>query len=196
VQAIPAANGLHTITIDGDAADWNGVTPAYFDDKGDITPRDHYGWGRIGQLVNNYGRNDFLWGKAATDNANAYFCMKTAENVTLSSLPLQLFIKAGQNAANWEGFQYRVDVKANKAELYVSKGGWNWEQTVDVPCSIVGDFIELSVPLQKLGLSAGAKTIDFKWADNMPQTGDIRDFMDHGDTAPNARFRYRYIFND
>ena len=202
VQAIPAANGKHTITIDGNGGDWNEVTPTYFDDRGDVATRNHFGWGRIGQLVNNFGRNDFVACKVATDDDNAYFCMKTAEPAVLSGSPLQLFIKAvdshpsGGTERAWEGFQYRVDIKADKGELYTSKGGWNWEQTADVPCSVNNDFIELSVPLQQLGLTDGAKTIDFKWADNMPQTGDIRDFMDHGDTAPNARFRYRYILNE
>jgi hypothetical protein len=41
----------------------------------------------------------------------------------------------------------------------------------DIPCRVNGNFIDLSVPLQRPGLAAGAKTIDFKWADNMPQSG-------------------------
>ncbi|MDR2145746.1 MAG: hypothetical protein LBE91_04715 [Tannerella sp.] len=195
VHAIPAADGQHTITIDGDATDWNPVSPTFSDDKGDITARNHFGYGRIGALVNNTGRNDLLSGKTATDNTNAYFCMKTAKNVSFTGDPLQLFIKTGNSEPAWEGFQYRVDIKTDKAELYTSKGGWNWEKTADTPCSVKNDFVELSIPLQQLGLTEGAKTIDFKWADNMPQTGDIRDFMDHGDTAPNSRFRYRYILN-
>jgi hypothetical protein len=121
--------------------------------------------------------------------------MKTTANVTLTGAPLQLFVKTGQSESAWEGFRYRVDVKAEQAELYQSKGGWNWEKVADIPCRVNKNFIELSVTLQQFGLAAGAKTVDFKWADNMPQTGDIRDFMDHGDTAPNSRFRYRYIYN-
>ncbi|MDR1153783.1 MAG: Ig-like domain-containing protein [Bacteroidales bacterium] len=195
VQAIPAASGQHTIAIDGDEADWSAVTPVFADDRGDVTARNHFGWGRIGQLVNNDGRNDFVSGKAATDNSNAYFCMKTASDVALTGAPLQLFIRTGQGEPAWEGFRYRVDVMVDKGELYVSKGGWNWEKTADIPCRVSRNFIELSVSLQQLNVTAGAKTIDFKWADNMPQAGDIRDFMDHGDTAPNARFRYRYILN-
>jgi len=195
VQSIPAANGKHTITIDGDAADWDEVTPVYKDDKGDVTSRNHFGWGRIGAVTNNFGRNDFLSGKVATDDNNAYFCMRTAGNITLTGLPMQLFIKAGEpNKPAWEGFGYRVDVAVDHAVLYASQGGWEWEKVMDIPCRVKDDFVELSVSLQQLGLSAGAKTIDFKWADNMPQTGDIRDFMDHGDTAPDARFRYRHLF--
>jgi hypothetical protein len=121
--------------------------------------------------------------------------MNTASNVDLTGGALQLFIKATDSQSTWEGFRYRVDVAADKGELYISTGGWNWEKASDIPCRVNDDFIELSVSLEQLGLAAGGKTIDFKWADNMPQTGDIRDFMDNGDTAPNSRFRYRYIFN-
>jgi hypothetical protein len=108
---------------------------------------------------------------------------------------VQLFLKTPQKNDDWEGFQYRVHVlPGNKAELYISKGGWDWEKTTDLSCTVKGQYIELSVPKQQLGLPSGNFALEFKWADNMPQTGDIRDFMDHGDTAPNARFRYRYVF--
>ena len=33
--------------------------------------------------------------------------------------------------------------------------------------------------------------IDFKWADNIQQTGDWTDFTINGDAAPNDRFNYR-----
>ena len=34
---------------------------------------------------------------------------------------------------------------------------------------------------------------DFKWADNSTITGEVMEFMDLGDSAPNARFNYRYV---
>ena len=34
---------------------------------------------------------------------------------------------------------------------------------------------------------------DFKWTDNVPAKAEAIDFLDQGDTAPNARFNYRYI---
>ena len=33
--------------------------------------------------------------------------------------------------------------------------------------------------------------IDFKWADNIRQTGEASDFTLNGDAAPNDRFNYR-----
>ena len=45
-----------------------------------------------------------------------------------------------------------------------------------------------------LGLDAakGPLKFDFKWADNIPDSGDILDFLDHGDVAPNGRFNYQF----
>ena len=38
--------------------------------------------------------------------------------------------------------------------------------------------------------------IDFKWADNIQQTGDASDFTLNGDAAPNDRFNYRATLTD
>ena len=39
----------------------------------------------------------------------------------------------------------------------------------------------------------GTKTaIDFKWADNLQQPGEVMDFYLSGDVAPEGRFNYRY----
>jgi hypothetical protein len=196
VSPTPVTTKKHTIAVDGDARDWEAVEISYYDDTGDIPSRNHFGWGRIGTLVNTSGRNDFVSARAAHDDAHVYFLAETANPVQLSEeSPVQLFIGTEQEGEEWEGFQFRLDIlPENKANLYVSKGGWNWDKVMDIPCCMAGNCIELSVPLQNLGIS-DTPIFDFKWADNMPQTGNIRDFMDHGDTAPNARFRYRYVFN-
>ncbi|MDR3196244.1 MAG: hypothetical protein LBU34_00105 [Planctomycetaceae bacterium] len=196
VRTFPTEKTQHAIAIDGNVSDWLEVENLYSDDKGDITDRNHAGYGSTGQLTNTWGRNDFLSAKITNDNSNVYFLMKTNKAVVISNeAPVQLFIKTLQESSSWEGFQYRIHIlPGNKAELHVSKGGWDWEKTADLACLVKEQYMELSVPKQRLGLPSGSFTLDFKWADNMPQTGDIRDFMDHGDTAPNARFRYRYVF--
>jgi hypothetical protein len=45
-----------------------------------------------------------------------------------------------------------------------------------------------------LGLGTVPAAIDFKWADNIQQTGDWSDFTINGDAAPNDRYNYRAIF--
>jgi hypothetical protein len=52
--------------------------------------------------------------------------------------------------------------------------------------------MQIAIPRNAIGLDAGPVSIDFKWADNVPESGNIQDFTDHGDTAPNGRFSYCY----
>ena len=49
------------------------------------------------------------------------------------------------------------------------------------------------IPLAALGLAAPPAVVDFKWADNIRQTGEASDFTLNGDCAPNDRFNYRAI---
>jgi hypothetical protein len=56
------------------------------------------------------------------------------------------------------------------------------------------DQLELAIPRAALGLTKEPFTIDFKWADNLQQTGEWSDFTLNGDAAPNDRFNYRATF--
>jgi hypothetical protein len=54
--------------------------------------------------------------------------------------------------------------------------------------------MELAIRRSDLGLSSASKalSIEFKWADNMQQAGQIEEFAINGDAAPNGRFNYVY----
>jgi hypothetical protein len=53
--------------------------------------------------------------------------------------------------------------------------------------------LELAVPRSALGLDNGTDlTLQFHWADNVQNPGEIEDFSLSGDSAPNRRFAYRY----
>ena len=56
--------------------------------------------------------------------------------------------------------------------------------------------MELSIPRAVFGKGPLPAAIDFKWADNIQQTGDWSDFTLNGDAAPNDRFNYRARFTD
>jgi hypothetical protein len=43
-----------------------------------------------------------------------------------------------------------------------------------------------------LGLVGADIDIEFKWNDNMQESGNIMDFYVHGDTAPGGRFNFAY----
>ena len=46
-----------------------------------------------------------------------------------------------------------------------------------------------------MGVTGNSATFDFKWADNPGELVDPISICTHGDTAPNRRFNYRFIWN-
>ena len=55
--------------------------------------------------------------------------------------------------------------------------------------------MEIEIPLEILKLdSETLQYVDFKWADNIQETGEARDLTINGDVAPNDRYNYRAIF--
>jgi hypothetical protein len=199
VKPVEADKETKTITIDGAFDDWNAVKSIYTDDKGDITARNHYGYGRTGALVNQTGRNDIVETRVATDATSIYFFVATASDVTTYADPrwMRLFINLnGSTTPKWEDFGFVVNNTINSATSTVlerSKGNWQWEKVTDLSYRVTGNRMELAIPLSALGVTqATGFSIDFKWIDNAVESGDIKDCMRDGDSAPNSRFRYRY----
>jgi hypothetical protein len=63
-----------------------------------------------------------------------------------------------------------------------------------VPYSVSGDRLELAIPATVLGIGGGKVEFDFKWADNPGELVDPISLCLSGDSAPNRRFNYRFIF--
>ena len=189
------------ISVDGAMEDWADVTAVYADNRGDVTDRDHFGWGRVGRLVDNSGRNDIVMAKVATDGTNLYFYVRTYKALTpyTDSKWMRLFISVeNQNIPDWEGFGYVVNNKvksSTKTYLQSSLGGWSWGSDREIDYAMHENELEVAVPLAALGISDPNRfTIDFKWIDNSVESGDICECMKYGDSAPNSRFRYRFSF--
>jgi hypothetical protein len=64
---------------------------------------------------------------------------------------------------------------------------FGWHVSPQVPEEIC---VEVALPRAALGLTGAASTVNFKWADNLQQTGEASDFTLNGDAAPNDRFNY------
>ena len=61
---------------------------------------------------------------------------------------------------------------------------------------IKNNEMELSIPIRSLSIVDTTNfSIDFKWIDNAVADGDIQTCMSDGDSAPNGRFRYRFIYS-
>ncbi len=71
-------------------------------------------------------------------------------------------------------------------------GGWMTAATV--PYAVKGNELEVAVPSELLGVSGKTASFDFKWADNPQELKDPISLCLHGDTAPNRRFSYRFIW--
>lgn len=200
VRELPKASPARAIRIDGGFNQWKDVGPEYLDDIGDTAHRDNPGWNGAGPYVNTSGRNDFVGMKVARDETHLFFYARTREPITKpdgSCWMMLLLGVDGDPRTGWEGCDFVINRAARNATTGVLEkniGGWKWEKVADVKMAVAGNQIQIAIPRAALGPAAAKRPlrIDFKWADNVPGSGDILDLIDHGDTAPNGRFAYRY----
>ena len=188
------------IQIDGRFDDWTKVEPEFRDDIGDPAQRDHPGWGKGSHYVNQTGRNDLIAAKVSCDASNVYFYVRTREPLTpcTDANWMLLFIDSDRNATNgWLGYDFvvnRTGVKSQRTMVERHQGnGYQWGAPLEIGYRAAGNELELAIPRSALGISSLPATIDFKWADNIQQTGDASDFTLNGDAAPNDRFNYRAV---
>lgn len=196
-RPLPAVRS-RPIQIDGRFDDWREVEPEFRDDIGDPVHRDHAGWGKAGRYVNQSGRNDIVAAKVSCDARNVYFYVRTREPLSPCTDPnwMLLFIDADQNPTNgWLGYDFvvnRTGVSAESTNLERHQSeGYRWGSPAKITSRVAGNELELAIPRAALGLTRLPATLDFKWADNIPQTGGWSDFTLYGDAAPNDRFNYR-----
>jgi hypothetical protein len=197
--AIPRASAAQSIRVSGSFDQWARVQPEFPDHLGETGPRDHDGAAGL-RYTNRTGRNDFVACKVSRDRENLAFYVRTRENVTprTDSNWMWLFLDVDQDArTGWEGYDFIVNRTIDPdgtAWLEKNEGGWHWRKVTKVSYRVAGSELQLSIPRSALGLSKRETrvAIDFKWADNLQQPGDVLDFWVSGDVAPEGRFRYRY----
>lgn len=191
----------NTINIDGRFDEWQVVKAVYTDEQGDTFHRKHPGWGRYTEYVNTSGRNDIVQAKVAVDQQYISFYVKTAAYLSPWNSPdwMRLYLSISTaDRPNWESFHFLVNAKPKSPGstiVQASTGGWNWKTIGSVGYSARGNELELRIPRKLLGLTSPEFTLDFKWADNVPLRGQAMDFMDKGDSAPNSRFKYRFLYS-
>jgi hypothetical protein len=185
------------IQMDGQFADWANVTPEFRDTIGDPVRRDHAGYGSAGPYVNMTGRNDIVAAKVSCVNETIYVYARTQQPLTSRSDPnwMLLYLDIDQNpATGWLGYDYVLNRQSggeDTATLEKNQGDYTWGGGAPVACRVAGCEIEVAIPLAALNLAQVPAYLDFKWADNIQQTGEVSDFTLNGDVAPNDRFNYR-----
>jgi len=195
------ASAPKTIHFKNGFADWKDVRPEYLDDLYDTAHRDHAGFAHAGPYRDDSGRNDLDTMKVARDADQIYFYVRTREPITPPTGDnwMLLLLDVDQNhATGWEGYDFllnRARPDAGTCTVEKNIGGWRWKPVGHARLKWVGKELQIAVPRKLLGLGAvkGKLSFDFKWADNVPASGNILDFLSKGDVAPNGRFNYRYI---
>lgn len=212
VGEVPVFSRYTDITIDGKFADWLRVGSAYADDKEDTKVRgyDNGGSGFLGfndyaYLKNNTGRNDLYISKTATDGSYLYFYVNALNDLTGYSNGengLNLFIRTDDGSTpHWEGFNFRLMLSSDsRATLSrcTADDVYGWTAiSEDISIAVKDKELEAAIPLSLLGISNTSELkVDFKWVDNVNLSAEsgIQQCMRDGDSAPNGRFRYRYVF--
>ncbi len=198
VRPIPENKGYNRVTVDGDFEDWTKVKVEYRDTRGDTAHRDAYGYANI-HYTDSTGRNDILMSKVAVDADNVSFYVETAEDITPStdSNWMLLLIDSDRNSSTgWYGYDILINknvTDASTSEVLAYVDG-QWTKTGTCSYAVAGNKLELSVAKSLLGVDGKEITFDFKWADNPSELEDPISLCLHGDTAPNRRFNYRFIW--
>ena len=196
VPEIRPASSPKTIPLEDGFFAWRDVRPEYRDHIGETTPRDFDGVGKR-HYADRSGLNDLDVMKVARDRTHIYFYARTREAVAQPGAGRMMLLidTSATGTQGWEGYTFAVNRAAagsGTAVLERSGGGWKWERAADVPMRVRGNELYLAIPRTALALPDGDFTLDFKWADGLPQPGDPMDFYLGGDVAPEGRFRYRF----
>ncbi len=200
VRPIPESHGYTAINVDGDFKDWQKVKVEYRDTIGDTAHRDYNGYGGL-HYKNDSGRNDIVTCKVAVDRKMVYFYAETNSPLTPHTDKnwMLLLIDADRNPkTGWYGYDYLVnksiaDARTTTIMRYDSKAK-SWVQAGKLDYRYKGKALEVAIPRKLLGLEDKAFTFDFHWCDNPKDLTDPISLCVNGDSAPNRRFNYRFIW--
>lgn len=194
-RAGEAAFGQRSIDLDGSVGQWYAVGPEFRDYEGDTAYRKSMSYVGRFRYINETGRNDFVTAKVSSDSEYLYFYAECADNITSAegSNWMNLFIDADNDASTgWYGYDFVLNRSQSADACSVQRfvnNAWELEDAGSAEYRVNGKYIQIKV---SRALLKTGETFDFKWADNSVDDGDIMQFLDLGDCAPDARFNYRY----
>ena len=201
-RPIPVHHGYKKVKIDGEFSDWTGAMDNFRDTRGDTFHRDALGYASV-HYVDTTGRNDIITSKVTVERRNINFYAETSEDLTTHTGNnwMLLLIDADQNTGTgWYGYDYLVNKNIIDGETttlmrYDANHPENpWLEVAKLPFRYSGNKLELSVSREKMGLIADEISFDFKWSDNPEELKDPVSLCTGGDTAPNRRFNYRFVW--
>ncbi|MCA9432279.1 MAG: hypothetical protein KC940_17335, partial [Candidatus Omnitrophica bacterium] len=202
VRPIPKSSGENHIEINGKFDDWKSVEVEYRDTIGDTAHRDYPGYGGL-HYTEDSGRNDIVASKVAIDGDKLCFYAETKEPLTPHTDPnwMLLLIDADQNHdTGWCGYDYLINKNVTD-EKHTTISRYNpdspdgpWVEAGQAAYRYTDKSLEISLPRDLLGLDGNELSFDFHWSDNPTDLKDAISLCTNGDSAPNRRFNYRFIW--
>ncbi len=186
VAPMPVHHGFQHIKLDGKLDEWE-PDSSFLDTRGDVLHRDHDGYGDH-HYTDQSGRNDIVRCLVALDKRNLYFAAETAAPLSPSTDPnwMILLIDSDEDGT--------YDFTIQKSRIINSKGESN-----SVNVGVREKCLEMAIPRALVGKTGKQVSFRFKWADNadveLPLKCDGGSYLfTTGDTAPNRRFAYRFVW--
>ncbi len=201
VRAPEVVSASRLIKIDGSFNDWRSVAPEFRDDRFDVQARNHASWNVTTRYTDKTGRNDFEASKVARDAKSFSFYGRTVNPITKRVKTdvdwMNLWINTDNNfATGWHGFDIVIN-RVPRNDQTTSVEQWRdgrWQNVGTARYQVRGREIEIS--LARALLPALKNELNFKWTDNTAIHSDLLNVYAHGDSAPNGRFAYRYLWRD
>ncbi len=177
---------------------WETIKVEYRDTTGDVVHRDAVGYGG-NRYVDVTGRNDIITCKIGVDEDNLYFFAETANDWTPSSDPnwALLLINSDQDySSGWYGYDYLINKNViNDSQTTLCRwNGKEWEKLSILNYAVKDRLLDVVVPRKYVDSSGEEINFDYKWSDNAAELVDPISLCTAGDTAPNRRFNYRFIW--
>lgn len=199
VRPVPVNRHIHKMSVDGIFKDWEQVEVVYRDTRGDVFHRDAKGYGGL-HYKDSSGRNDIVASKVAVGKNEIFFYVETADALTPCTDPdwmLLLIDSDGDTSTGWYGYDILInkDITSSGKGNVLKYADGKWIKAGEYNFAVSGNKLELAVPKALLGVSGKSMTFDFKWADNTGELVDPISLCLKGDTAPNRRFNYRFVWN-
>ena len=190
VRPIPENHGYFT--------SWDNEKTEYRDTKGDIVHRDWDGYSGM-HYRDTLGRNDIVLTKVGVTRKSVVMRVSAAAELTKPEKEgwMLLFIDADKDSkTGWNGYDFMVS--GGKLMKYAgtnSDSTASWKPVADVETRVDGKDYYVGIPRKLIGAKGNKIAFDFKWADNPADLKTPIGLALGGDTAPNRRFNYRYIWS-
>ncbi len=191
VRPAPLASGKVTISLDGDLSQWNNVSPAFYNYKGE----DRNSKGGFIDKETKQGityltsvPNYIVESKVARDDTGYYFMAKATKDMVVGESSLALYINSDRNpATGFSGYDLVVGRNAFGVIETIGEAG-NFTVAGNAEYKVLGDTLVMSLP--KNLISGAVSDFEFKWISG--KINDIMDIYEQYNAAPIGRFNYLY----